>query len=155
MRDGYRDITALVTGASKGLGRELALEPARRGARLVLPARSEDQLRELAARISGQHGGTDAEVIVADLATPQGPKQVLRELHQRDLSVDLLVNNAGIGSTGPFLDRPLEPQPRSVDVNIGGLPTLTHTIGAELVAHGSCGILTSSPRLNTGDSHQR
>ncbi|MEU3309291.1 SDR family oxidoreductase [Nocardiopsis sp. NPDC006832] len=144
MRDGYRGITALVTGASKGLGRELALELARRGARPVLLARSADRLRELAAQISEQHGGADTEVIVADLAAPQGPKQVLRELHQRGLSVDLLVNNAGIGSAGPFLDRPLEPQLRSVDVNIGGLLTLTHAIGAELVAHGSGGIINVS-----------
>ena len=144
MRDGYRGITTLVTGASKGLGRELALELARRGSRSILLARSEDELRRLAAQISEQHGGPDAEVIVADLAAPDGPERVLRELHHRGLAVDLLINNAGVGSAGPFLDRPLEPQLRSVDVNVGGLLTLTHSIGAELVARGSGGIINVS-----------
>ena len=57
MEDDYRGVTALVTGASKGLGRALALELARRGARVVLLARSENDLRELAALIRERHGG--------------------------------------------------------------------------------------------------
>ncbi|WP_433870813.1 SDR family NAD(P)-dependent oxidoreductase [Saccharopolyspora sp. CA-218241] len=144
MGEGYRGVTALVTGASKGLGRAYALELARRGARVILLARSEGDLRELAAHIREQHGGPDAEVIVADLAAPDGPERVLRELRDRGLSVDLLLNNAGTGSAGPFLGRPLEPQLRSVALNVDGLIALTHAIGAELVSHGRGGIINVS-----------
>lgn len=144
MEDGYRGVTALVTGASKGLGRAYALELARRGARVVLLARSDGDLRELAAQIRERHGGPDAEVVVGDLATPDGPDRVVRELRDRGLTVDLLINNAGAGSAGPFLDRPLEPQLRSVGLNVSGLLALTHAIGGELVARGSGGIINVS-----------
>ncbi|NUW33001.1 SDR family oxidoreductase [Nonomuraea sp. SMC257] len=142
--DGYRGVTALVTGASKGLGRAYALELARRGARVILLARSDGSLRELAAEIRERHGGPDAEVITGDLAAPDGPERVLRELRDRGLTVDLLLNNAGAGSVGPFLGRPLEPQVRSVGLNVVGLIVMTHAIGAELVARGSGGIINVS-----------
>lgn len=144
MRDDYRGVTALVTGASKGLGRAYALELARRGARVILLARSDGDLRELAAQIRERHGRPDAEVIVGDLAAPDGPERILRELRVRGLTVDLLLNNAGAGSVGPFLSRPLEPQLRSVALNVGGLLALTHAIGGELVARGSGGIINVS-----------
>ncbi|MEV4567451.1 SDR family oxidoreductase [Nonomuraea sp. NPDC049419] len=144
MSDGYRGVTALVTGASKGLGRAYAMELARRGARVILLARSEGDLRELAAQLHERHGGQDAEVVVGDLAAPDGPDRILRELHDRGLTVDLLLNNAGAGSAGPFLGRPLGPQLRSVSLNVGGLLALTHAIGAEMVARGSGGVINVS-----------
>lgn len=137
----YHGATALVTGASKGLGRALALELARRGAQLILVARSEGQLHELATEIRQRHGGQDAEVIVGDLIAPGGPQQILRELSDRGLTVDLLVNNAGAGDAGAFLRRPLEPQLRTIELNVNGLLALTHAIGGELVARGSGGII--------------
>lgn len=144
MRDDYRGITALVTGASKGLGRSYALELARRGARPILLARSEGDLRKLAAEIRERHGGPEPEVITGDLAAPDGPELILRELHDRGLTVDLLLNNAGAGSAGPFLTRPLGPQLSAVGLNVDGLLTLTHAIGRELVARGSGGIINVS-----------
>ncbi|KOV82582.1 dehydrogenase [Nocardia sp. NRRL S-836] len=132
----------MVTGASKGLGRELALELARRGARVVLLARSEGDLRELAGQLRERHGDARPEVITADLAAADGPREVLRALRERDLTVDLLVNNAGAGSAGPFLDRPLDPQLRSIHLNAGGLVELTHAIGRDLVERGTGGIVT-------------
>lgn len=145
MNDGFRGVTALVTGASKGLGRAYALELARRGARVVLLARSAPDLRELAAHIGEQHGGGQLpEVVVGDLAAADGPERVLGELRDRGLTVDLLLNNAGMGSVGPFLDRPLEPQLRSVALNVGGLLALTHAIGVDMVARGSGGIINVS-----------
>ncbi|MBM2620182.1 SDR family oxidoreductase [Actinoplanes sp. LDG1-06] len=133
-----RDITALVTGASKGLGRAYALELARRGARVILLARSGSDLEELAATMQ------NAVVITGDLTARGGPERILRELSDRGLVVDLLINNAGMGSAGPFLQRPLEPQLRSVDLNISGLLTLTHALGAEMVARGAGGIINVS-----------
>ncbi|WP_454787828.1 SDR family NAD(P)-dependent oxidoreductase [Mycolicibacterium lutetiense] len=141
MEADYRRVTALVTGASKGLGRALALELARRGANLILVARSESQLRELAAEIRRRHGGQDAEVIVGDLIAPSGPQQVLQDLDDRGLTVDLLVNNAGAGDAGAFLRRPLEPQLRTIALNIDGLLTLTHAIGGDMAVRGSGGII--------------
>lgn len=144
MKTGYRGITALVTGASKGLGREYALELARREARVILLARSGGDLRELAAEIRERHGGPDAEVITGDLAAPDGPERILRELRDRGLTVDLLINNAGAGSAGPFLGRPIGPQLDSVALNVGGLLALTHGIGADMVARSSGGIINVS-----------
>ncbi|WP_394619549.1 SDR family NAD(P)-dependent oxidoreductase [Lentzea sp. JNUCC 0626] len=129
----YQGQTALVTGASKGLGRAYALELARRGARVIVLARSEESLRTLAAEIQG------AEVIVADLTA--GPEQVMRALEERGLTVDLLVNNAGAGIAGPFLTRPLDAQRSSVALNVDGLLALTHAIGTGMVARGSGGII--------------
>ncbi|MCG8924875.1 SDR family oxidoreductase [Lentzea sp. CC55] len=140
---GYRGVTALVTGASKGLGRAYALELARREARVVVLARSEAGLRALAAEVRERHG-VEVEVVVADLTAPDGPGRVLEELHERGLSVDLLVNNAGAGSAGPFLERPLGPQLTSVALNVDGLLALTHAIGGELVSRGSGGIINVS-----------
>jgi hypothetical protein len=142
--DDYRGVTALVTGASKGLGRAYALELARRGARPILLARSEGDLRKLAAEIRERHGGPEPEVIVGDLATPGGPARILEELRVRGLAVDLLLNNAGAGGAGPFLDRPLGPQLSAVGLNVAGLLALTHAIGADMVARGSGGIINVS-----------
>ena len=144
MASDYRGVTALVTGASKGLGQALALELARRGARLILVARSEVQLGEVASAIRQRYGTEDTEVIVGDLITPGGPQRILEELHDRGLTVDLLVNNAGAGGAGAFLRRPLDGQLHSVELNVNGLLVLTHSIGGELVARGSGGIINVS-----------
>lgn len=144
MSDDYRGTTALVTGASKGIGRAYALELARRGARLVLLARSESDLRALAAEIREVHGEPEPEVITGDLAAPDGPERIVTELRDRGLSVDLLLNNAGAGSTGPFLRRPIGPQLGTVGLNVTGLLALTHALGADMVARGSGGIINVS-----------
>ncbi|MET1074421.1 MAG: SDR family oxidoreductase [Umezawaea sp.] len=136
----FQGSTALVTGASKGLGVAYATELARRGARLVLVARSRDALEELAVRLRERHG-TTVDVIPADLGDPAGPARVVAELDGRGIEVDLLVNNAGLGSVGPFLDRPLEQHLLSVDVNVGGLLALTHLIGGRMLTRGSGGIV--------------
>lgn len=140
----YRGSTALITGASKGLGRAFALDLARRGARVILVARSEAQLADVAAEIRRLYGNEDTEVIVGDLIAPGGPQRILEELHDRGLTVDLLVNNAGAGGAGAFLRRPLDAQLRSVELNVNGLLSLTHAIGGELVARGSGGIINVS-----------
>ena len=140
MGEGYQGTTALVTGASKGLGRAYAQELTRRGARVILVSRTDADLRELAGQIGAQH----TEVIAADLTAPDGPAHIIKALHDRDLTVDLLVNNAGAGSAGPFLGRPLEPQLRSVGLNVTGLMALTHLLGADMVARGRGGIINVS-----------
>ena len=95
-----RGETVLNTGASSGIGRELARQFAADGADLVLIARSEDRLRELADELAVEYGVT-AQVLPADLSLPGSPEQIVQTLAQRQTEVDVLVNNAGFGARGP------------------------------------------------------
>ncbi len=92
----YNGQRALVTGASSGIGAAFARELARRGADLVLVARSEDKLTALAEELRASFG-VGADVAVADLAEPSAASDLAAELRARDLSIDILVNNAGFG----------------------------------------------------------
>lgn len=133
-----RGTTALITGATKGIGRALARELARRGADLILVARSEPDLRQVAGDIRSRHDVT-VHTIAADLGTPGGTDRLLAELDGR--TVDLLINNAGIGTAGPFLDGTLARHHSSIDLNITGLTTLTYELGRSMVARGTGGIV--------------
>src|SRR5258706_12722303 len=97
----YQGKTALITGASAGIGAAFASELAARGMDIVLVARSEERLHALATDIMQQHGHR-AEVIAADLSNEQGVALVLHEVERRGLTIDLLVNNAGFGTHGCF-----------------------------------------------------
>ncbi|MFD4669559.1 SDR family NAD(P)-dependent oxidoreductase [Lentzea sp. NPDC058450] len=136
----FAGITALVTGASKGLGRAYARELARRGAHLVLVARTTTALEDLAAEVRAEYGVT-AEVIGADLADPAGPETLVRAVADRGLRIDLLVNNAGSGAAGRFLERPFGQSTRSVALNVGALMELTYLFGREMAARGAGGII--------------
>ena len=94
---------ALVTGASSGIGLELARTAAARGHDLVLVARTESALRRLAEALERDHGAT-ARVVPADLSDPEGPAAVADAVAALGLEVDVLVNNAGFGLYGDFLD---------------------------------------------------
>lgn len=137
----YQGKIALVTGASRGLGRAFAFELSRRDARPILLARSADALGEVAEEIQQRYGGKAPEVVVADLAAPDGPEQVVRRLRDLGRTVDLFISNAGIGTQGPFLARGLEAQLRTVAVNADALLALTHPIAADMVARRSGGII--------------
>ncbi|RLK55079.1 SDR family NAD(P)-dependent oxidoreductase [Actinokineospora cianjurensis] len=93
--------TALVTGASAGLGVEFAEQFAQRGYDVVLVARTEHRLRELATRLTSTYG-VRAEVIAQDLSTVDAVPTITRELAARGITVHTLVNNAGFGSAGRF-----------------------------------------------------
>ena len=92
--------TALVTGASSGIGAEIARELARRGHGVTLVARTESRLSALADELTGAHG-VRTEVVVADLGDPASRSALLHEIGLRGLTVDVLVNNAGYSTTGP------------------------------------------------------
>lgn len=136
----YTDTTALVTGASKGLGEAYARDLASRGAHLVLVARSGDALHGLADRIREAHS-VRVDVVAADLSDRRSPQAVVDAVDGLGLDVDLLVNNAGTGAVGPFLRRPLGPTLQSVDVNVTALVGLVHLLGARMVARGHGGIV--------------
>ncbi|MBW2215142.1 MAG: SDR family NAD(P)-dependent oxidoreductase, partial [Deltaproteobacteria bacterium] len=116
---------ALITGASMGIGKELAKIFAADGRDLVLVARSEGKLRSLGQELESAHGIT-AHVVPADLTDPGAPAAIFASLENKGLHVDYLVNNAGFGTTGAFADVGLEPQMDMIQVNIDALVVLTH-----------------------------
>lgn len=97
----YTGKTALITGASSGIGVEFATKLAARGANLILVARREDRLKQLAAELSKQHR-VSATVIAADLSLPNAAVDLFKQLKRKKLKVDVLINNAGFGTIGRF-----------------------------------------------------
>ena len=114
----------LITGASSGIGLELAKRFARDGHDLVLVARSEGKLRELAKELQDRHG-IQARVIPADLADPAAPERIFRTTEDEGLRIDFLVNNAGFGLRGPFLETSVEREMEMIQVNVLALTHLT------------------------------
>lgn len=117
--------TALITGASGGIGAAFAAELASRQHDLILVARSADKLHQLAAALQ-QKFNVRVEVIVQDLTEPGAGTAVFNAVNQTNLTVDLLVNNAGFGDYGVFADRPLAKQLKIVQLNIIALVELSH-----------------------------
>lgn len=136
----YRGTTALITGASKGIGEALAWDLAGRGAHLALVARSVDALEDLSLRLRSRTNVT-VEVIAADLSDIDAAAEVVEQLEAKNIDVDLLFNNAGMGAVGPFLTRPLGPTLQSVDLNITALVRLTHALGHQLLKRRRGGII--------------
>ena len=116
--------TALVTGASGGIGLDLARLLAADGFDVVLVARSKDPLEELAEELRGRHSVT-AHVLVKDLADPAAPQQIYDELASRSIAVEVLVNNAGFGVHGAFHESDLDQELALLQVNIVALTHLT------------------------------
>lgn len=116
--------TVLITGASSGIGRELARLFAADGAELVLIARSEGRLHELADELAVEHGVT-AQVVPADLSQPSGPDEIMAALAQRHIEVDVLVNSAGFGAHGPVAGLGAGRQLEMIEVNVAALTRLT------------------------------
>jgi short-subunit dehydrogenase len=125
--------TALVTGASGGIGEELARLLAAGGANVVLLARSADRLATLAAQLSRDHG-VKASVIAQDLSAPEAVDAIAGELAAQQLSIDILVNNAGFGVYGPFATTPAADEARMLQVNVVALTMLTKRLLPGMVA---------------------
>ena len=123
----------LVTGASTGIGREIALLAASRGRSLILVARSKDKLSELARTVRDAHG-VRAEGIALDLSEPLAPEALAREIQRREIEIEALVNNAGFGSLGPFHETPVERQLEMLRLNVLALTHLTHLFLGPMLA---------------------
>jgi short-subunit dehydrogenase len=118
------DSTALVTGASAGIGREIARALAARGHGVTLVARRADRLEALAQELRDAHG-IRAEVIPADLASADACERLVAEVAARGLTVDVLVNNAGFGIYGRFGTAPLDREFEQLAVLVGAPVDLT------------------------------
>ncbi len=117
--------TALITGASAGIGAAFAQQLAARQTDLVLIARSQDKLQALADLLSHQHH-VQVDIIVQDLTAPDATETVFQTVQQLGRSIDLLVNNAGIGDYGDFAESDRDCQLKMVQLNIATIVDLTH-----------------------------
>lgn len=127
--------TALVTGASAGLGGKFAELFAADGHDVVLVARDQPRLEALAERLRAK--GVAAHVVVADLALATAPRDIAASVSKLGLSIDYLVNNAGFGFNGTFLDLPLEKELSEIEVNCSAVVALTHIFGNQMRLRGS------------------
>jgi uncharacterized protein len=131
---------ALVTGASSGLGLELATIAARDGHDLVLVARRRDRLENIGKGLREEFGAA-VTIVVRDLAESEAARVVAQEVEARGLSVELLVNNAGSGVHGPFAETPLDRELAMIRVNLVALTELTKRVLPGMIARGRGRIL--------------
>ncbi|MEJ7584549.1 MAG: SDR family oxidoreductase [Acidimicrobiales bacterium] len=133
---------ALVTGASNGIGRALAVQLAAGGADVVLVARSVERLEELAVELRRENE-VAVEVLAADLADPDELARVEERL-SADPLIDLLVNNAGFGTYGPFHTLPIDGEVGEIAVNVTALVRLTRAALPAMVERGRGWVLNVS-----------
>jgi short-subunit dehydrogenase len=134
---------ALVTGASSGIGLEIARLLAADGKDLVIVARNRERLTQIAGELQSQHKAS-VNVLAADLSDPDAPASIARALGGIGLSVDVLVNNAGMGVYGPFLETDLARELEMIRVNLVALTELTKMFLPGMVRRGRGRILNVS-----------
>lgn len=132
--------TVLITGASSGIGLELARCFAADDSRLVLTARNTAALESLAAELR-RDNHVEAVVLTADLSQPGAAARIFSELQGRGIDVDILVNNAGFGAHGLFAELPVERQLEILRVNIAALTELTRLFLPGIIKRGRGGVL--------------
>jgi short-subunit dehydrogenase len=125
--------TALITGASAGIGRELCKLAAQDKRDLVLVARRRDRLEEIAAELRSAHG-VEVTVLVADLGQAKAPQAIFDQVAAAGIEVECLMNNAGFGSLGPFVEMERTRQLEMIDVNVRALVELCHRFVPAMLA---------------------
>lgn len=135
--------TALITGASSGIGLELAKIHAEKGGDLVLIARNESKLTELKNEFESKYK-IEVYVLSKDLSLKDSPKEIYSELQKAGIQIELLINNAGFGGVGKFHDRNIEEDLSMIDLNVKSLTHLTHLFLNEMLANNSGRILNVS-----------
>lgn len=132
--------TALITGASSGIGEAFAQALALRGIDLILVARSRDKLQALAKQLARAHG-IKTTVIAADLSQPGSGAALAAQVARRGLQVDLLLNNAGFGLAGKFHDQEAARDAQMIALNIAAVVDLTHALLPPMLARGTGAIV--------------
>ncbi|NMH68404.1 SDR family oxidoreductase [Bacillus sp. RO3] len=127
--------TALITGASTGIGKQFAYSYAEQGYHVILVSRSVDKLHQLARDIEDKHG-VKTYVIPKDLSREWAAKEVYDEVHEKGLSIDTLVNNAGAGTTGELLENTAERNHQQVMLNVNAVVNMTHLFLEDMVQTG-------------------
>jgi hypothetical protein len=135
--------TALITGASSGIGYELTKLFAADDYDVVLVARREGRLQELAADVERQYGVT-ATVVPRDLTDPDGPRQLFDEVTDRGIEVHTLVNNAGFGGHGRFDETDIERETAMIDLNVTAVTKLMKLFARPMVERGEGAILNTA-----------
>jgi len=135
--------TALITGASSGLGEEFAWQLAAAGRDVVLVARSRDRLSDMAELLAGATN-VHVEVLVADLSTPEGTAAVAARVANPERPIDMLVNNAGHGLKEGFLKTSVEDEVAALDVMVRTVLVLSHAAAKAMSARGHGAILNVS-----------
>jgi len=130
----------LITGASSGIGLELAKVFAREGHNLVLVARSEETLKELKAHLE-EEWDVEVKIIIQDLKYYNAPTLIFDEVKRSRINVNILVNNAGFGNHGKFSDTDLETELEMIQVNITALTHLTKLFLKDMIAYNNGRIL--------------
>jgi short-subunit dehydrogenase len=125
--------TALITGASSGIGTELARLFAKHGYQLVIAARREERLNALASELGIK---TTVHPVPVDLAKAKGPQRLIDRITELGIEVDVLVNNAGVISTVPMLDADRRTLTELINLNVRALTELTHHYGRKMAARG-------------------
>lgn len=136
----FKGKTALVTGASSGIGECFATQLAAAGSDLILVARRTDRLETLKTKLESEHG-IKAEVISLDLAQPDAPQKLFDATEGAGKPVDILLNNAGYGKQDLFSDISLATQLNMVDLNVRTLTALSHLFAGAMQQRGSGNIL--------------
>ena len=127
--------TALVTGASSGIGAELARYHASKGGDLVLVARREEPLAALKSELEKAHA-ISVTVFAMDIGTPKQAIDLYKAVQSHNIDVGILINNAGFGGHGAFLDRELTKDQAMIDLNVSALVTLSHLFGNDMKTRG-------------------
>lgn len=134
---------ALITGASSGIGKELAIIHASKKRDLVLVARREEELNALKEELVKNYG-VKVEIMPMDLMAPHSAKKVFDLLKEKEIEVEYLINNAGLGGYGKFHERDLKKELDMIQLNITSLTELTHLILPEMVKRKSGKILNTA-----------
>lgn len=132
--------TALITGASNGIGKELAYHFAKDGVNLVLVARSEDKLQELKKELMGKWD-IQVEVMSRDLSKMEEVQSLDKELKEKQIKIQYLINNAGYGLFGNFTETNMDEELNMIDLNIKSLTLLTKLLVKDMVKNGEGRIL--------------
>ena len=138
------DCTALITGASAGIGAECARQLANRARALVLVARREQRLNELRDELRNRNPQLNIHVRAVDLRDNAQIDGLISWLEQEKIEIDFLINNAGIGDTGPFATSPQQRNDEMLQVNIVALTTLTRALLPQMISRKRGGVLNVS-----------